>query len=405
MAHPRIISVIGTRPEAIKMAPLILALDTADDFEHELIVTAQHRGLLDDVLQLFGLAPTHDLNLMQPGQSLEYITSGVLNGMREVLGSKRPDFVLVHGDTTTTFCAALAAFYARIPAGHVEAGLRTSTVAEPFPEEFNRRATDLVAAHYYCPTPRAVENLRANSDYGGQLFLTGNTALDAVRLCHRAHYDFAEPQLAAFAQHPGPKLLVTAHRRENWGDPMSDICRGLAAALDTFDDARACFCWHPNPDVRQTVQAELGSHPRVLLCDAPRYDVFINLLARCDLALSDSGGIQEEVTQLGRYVLVLRKETERPEAVEAGYARVVGTDADAIVTAVEETLPQCLPHTGCAADLNHPEQHAPWPRLPGRNDQGELTPSPFGDGHAAERILAALRWHFGLAVNPPEGLH
>jgi UDP-N-acetylglucosamine 2-epimerase (non-hydrolysing) len=405
MPLPRIVSVIGTRPEAIKMAPLVLALEAADDFEHQLVVTAQHRDLLDDVLQLFGLTPTHDLNIMRSGQSLEYVSSSVLAGLRDVLDGIRPDFVLVHGDTTTTFCTALAAFYARIPTGHVEAGLRTSTVKEPFPEEFNRRGTDLLASHYYCPTLGAIENLRANRDCGGQLFLTGNTALDAVRLCYRPQYEFKSRELAAFVNTPGPKLLITAHRRENWGEPMQQICRGLWGALETFPEAQACFCCHPNPDVRRTVEAELGAHPRILLCEPPRFDVFINLLARCDLALSDSGGIQEEVTQLGKYVLVLRNETERPEAVESGYARVVGTEADAIVTAVEEVLPSCLPHSACGTDLQHPEKHAPWPRLPQRDAAGRLTPSPFGDGHAAERILAALRWHFGLAVNPPEGMH
>ena len=375
----------GTRPEATKMAPVVLALQAAAEFEHQLVVTAQHRGLLDDVLGLFGLKPDRDLDLMRPGQSLEYVASAALSGLAGVFAELKPDFVLVHGDTTTTFAAALAAFYAHIPVGHVEAGLRTSTLAEPFPEEFNRRAADLLAAHYYCPTGRAAANLRAAPGlFAGDVLVTGNTALDAVRLCYRADYAFADPQLAAFTAHSGPRLLVTAHRRENWGERLDSICRGLLLALAQFPDARACWCWHPNPTVREAAEARLSGHPQVLLIAPPRFDAFVNLLARCDLALSDSGGIQEEVTQLGRYVLVLRSETERPEAVAAGYARVIGTDAERIAAEVAEALPRCL-----ARDLPRREAHS-----------GPLR-SPFGDGHAAERIVQALRWRSGLSATPP----
>lgn len=380
MTRPRIMSVFGTRPEATKMAPVVLALNAAPEFEQLLVVTAQHRGLLDDVLQLFGLTPDRDLDLMRPGQSLEYIASAALTGLAGVLAELRPDFVLVHGDTTTTFAAALAAFYARIPVGHVEAGLRTSTLAEPFPEEFNRRAADLVAAHYYCPTLGAAANLQAAPGlFGGEVFVTGNTALDAVRLCYRADYMFADPQLAAFAAHGGPKLLVTAHRRENWGERLVSICRGLKQALAQFPQARACWCWHPNPAVREAAERELADHPQVLLVAPPRFDTFVNLLARSDLALSDSGGIQEEVTQLGCYVLVLRSETERPEAVDAGFAKVIGTDAARIATEVAAALPRCLAGA-----------------LPAPSADGAPPASPFGDGHAAQRIVQALRGRFGL---------
>jgi UDP-N-acetylglucosamine 2-epimerase (non-hydrolysing) len=378
LAKPHILSVFGTRPEATKMAPLALLLDRAPDFRHSIVVTAQHRGLLDEVLALFSLVPARDLDLMQPGQSLEYLTGAALGGLSRAFAELRPDFVLVHGDTTTTFAAALAAFYARIPAGHVEAGLRTSTLAEPFPEEFNRRGADLLAAHYYCPTQRALDNVRANPDCAGAAFLTGNTALDAVRLCCRPDYVLADPALAGFAAHDGPKLLVTAHRRENWGGRMADICRGLMLALRRFPQARACFCWHPNPAVREVVAAELAAHPRVLLAEPPRFDAFVNLLARCDLVLSDSGGLQEEVTQVGRYVLVLREETERPEAVEAGFARVIGTAAQRIADEVAEALPRCLAG-----------------ELPRRGPDGAAPASPFGDGRAAERIVAVLRERFG----------
>lgn len=373
-ALPKVLTVFGTRPEAIKMAPLVLALQREPGIEHQLLVTAQHRGLLDDVLDVFGLTSDHDLDLMRERQSLEYITSAALNGVTEVLAQERPDFVLVHGDTTTTFAAALAAFYAQVPVGHVEAGLRTSTVLRPFPEELNRRLADVIATHYYCPTERAAQNIRANGDLGGEVFVTGNTALDAVRLCAKQHYEYADARLAEWAQHTGPKLLVTAHRRENWGEPMENICRGLLAALEDFPDTRICFCWHPNPAVRDTVAATLAGQPSVLLTDPPRFDAFINLIAEADLILSDSGGIQEEVTQLRKYVLVLREETERPEAVEAGFARVVGTDSAAIRTAVREALPRC--HDGA---------------LPADG------PSPFGDGHASEKIVAAIKSRFGLS--------
>ncbi len=356
------------------MAPLVLALQLEPHLEHRLVVTAQHRGLLDDVLQVFGLSPDHDLDLMRERQSLEYITAGVLTGIGDVLASERPDFVLVHGDTTTTFAAALAAFYAGVPVGHVEAGLRTSTVLRPFPEELNRRLADVIATHYYCPTARAAENIRASHDLGGEVFVTGNTALDAVRMCRRMGYEYADPQLAAFAAHRGPRLLVTAHRRENWGQPLEDICTGLLGALEDFPAAQICFCWHPNPVVRETVGALLGGNHRMLLCEPPRFDVFINLLADSDLILSDSGGIQEEVTQLRRYVLVLREETERPEAVDSGFARLVGTDAGAIRSAVRETLPKCMPlDRGGTGEL------------PGSNA------SPFGDGYASEKIVAAIK--------------
>jgi UDP-N-acetylglucosamine 2-epimerase (non-hydrolysing) len=370
---PKVLTVFGTRPEAIKMAPVVLALQADPRFEHRLLVTAQHRGLLDDVLSVFGLTPDHDLDLMRERQSLEYITAGALTGVADVLAAERPDFLLVHGDTTTTFAAALAGFYARVPVGHVEAGLRTSTVQRPFPEELNRRLADVMAAHYYCPTEGAAANLRANRDLSGRIFVTGNTALDAVRIVSERSLSFPSLALDEFANHPGPRLLVTAHRRENWGTPMEDICRALLGVLEDFPDARVCFCWHPNPAVREVVGPLLGDHDRVLLCDPPRFDAFIGLMAASDLLLSDSGGLQEEVTQLRRYVLVLREETERPEAVASGYARLVGTDAAAIRAAVQDALPQCLP-----------------PERGGTGTLPPAVPSPFGDGHAAERIVAAL---------------
>ena len=373
MTRPIVATVFGTRPEAIKMAPVVKLLNADNGIDHRLIVTAQHRELLDEVLALFQLKPDYDLNLMQDRQSLDYLTAGALQGLGGVLDELRPDYIIVHGDTTTTFVAALAAFYRRIPVGHVEAGLRTSTVTEPFPEELNRRITDLVSAQYFCPTEGAAHNLRQCGEHAGEVLVTGNTALDAVRLVHATDFSFADGELARFAAHSGPKLLITAHRRENWGRPLARICHGLLAALADFPGAMACFCWHPNPVVRETVGPLLQGQPRVLLADPPRYDVFVNLMARCDLLLTDSGGIQEEVSQLRKFALVLRAETERPEAVESGFAALVKPDTIDVRDAVGEYLPRCIAG-----------------RLPLDN------PSPFGDGHAAERICAAVKVALGL---------
>jgi UDP-N-acetylglucosamine 2-epimerase (non-hydrolysing) len=269
--------------------------------------------------------------------------------------------------------AALAAFYLRIPVGHVEAGLRTSSISEPFPEEMNRRVADIIAAHYYCPTEGAADNLRSGRWQEGEIFVTGNTALDAVRLTYSADYRFLNPRLEAFARWDGPRLLVTAHRRENWGLRMETICQGILAVLADQPQAMVCFCWHPNPVVRESVQPLLGGNPRVLLIDPPRFDIFVNLLGAADLVLTDSGGIQEEVTMLRRFALVLRSETERPEAVDSGFARLVGTDAQAIRKAVAESL-----------ELKANDRLIP------------AVPSPFGDGHAADRIVAAILQRFGL---------
>lgn len=378
MNRPVVVTVFGTRPEAIKMAPVVRELAADPDIEHRLVVTAQHRRLLDDALELFGLKPDRDLDLMQQRQSLEYIFSAALNGLSAALHELQPDFVLVHGDTTTTFAGSLAAFYQQIPVGHVEAGLRTSTLNRPFPEELNRRVTDLIARQYYCPTPGAAANLRDHALYGGHVFVTGNTALDSVRLVQDSSYCFSDARLSEFAAHTGPRLLVTAHRRENWGQPLKAICRGLLAILADFREARACFCWHPNPVVREAVGPLLDGHPRVLLVDPPRFDEFANLMARCDLLLTDSGGIQEEVSLLKRFALVLRHETERPEAVQAGFAQLVQPDDEALRRTVGEVLPRCL-----------------------RRELPPDVPSPFGDGHAAQRVHAAVRFALGLESEPP----
>lgn len=371
-------SIFGTRPEAIKMAPVVLALQADDSIEHVLVVTAQHRELLDDVLCLFSLTPTYDLDIMRSEQSLGQITSRVLTGVGEILAREEPDHVLVHGDTTTTMAAAMASFFANIPVGHVEAGLRTSSINIPFPEEFNRRNVDLFAKHLYCPTQGAVDNLKTHPQLEGEVFLTGNTALDAVELVANDHFSFTDGKLAAFLKQAGPTILLTAHRRENWGKPMEAICQALILGLEDHPTAKAVVCWHPNPVVRTTMEPILGGHDRILLFDPPRFDVFVNLIKASDLILTDSGGIQEEITVLERYALVLRPETERPEAVSSGFARVVGVSVENIRDGIEEALPRCLDG-----------------RLPPQNK------SPFGDGKAALRIHSAVRYSLGLDEHRP----
>jgi UDP-N-acetylglucosamine 2-epimerase (non-hydrolysing) len=375
---PVVITVFGTRPEAIKSAPVVQLLNADPDITHHLVVTAQHRELLDDVLELFNITAKRDLDLMVECQSLEYIAAQALTGLGSAFDELKPSFTLVHGDTTTTAMAALASFYRHIPVGHIEAGLRTSSVTEPFPEELNRRITDQIAVHYYCPTNGAAVNLGHCPEYNGRTFITGNTALDAVRLVHDPSFVFNDPALSSFIEHAGPKLLVTAHRRENWGAPLAEICHGLKLALADHQQARACFCWHPNPIVRDVIEPILGSMPQVLLVDPPRFDVFANLMSHCDLLLTDSGGIQEEVSLLKRFALVLRTETERPEAVSAGFAQLAVPEREHLRRTIADVLPRCI--------------------------AGELPadkPSPFGDGYAAERIHAAVRYGLGLNNDPP----
>lgn len=380
MSKPKVLSIFGTRPEAIKMAPVVLALQADSQLDHLLVVTAQHRELLDDVLALFSLAPAYDLDIMQSQQSLGQITSQVLEGVGEILSREQPDFVLVHGDTTTTLAAAMAAFYAKIPVGHVEAGLRTSSISLPFPEEFNRRCVDLFAKHLYCPTQGAVDNLNAGGPPEGEVFLTGNTALDAVKLVAADQFSFSDQRLSSFLAQAGPTILLTAHRRENWGKPLEGICQALALSLEDHPEAKAVVCWHPNPAVRESMEPILGGNDRILLLDPPRFDVFVNLLKASDLVLTDSGGIQEEITVLGKFALVLRPETERPEAVSSGYARVVGVSVENIREGIAEALPRCIAGN-----------------LPSGN------PSPFGDGNAAKRIHSAVRYALGLdAVKPAD---
>jgi UDP-N-acetylglucosamine 2-epimerase len=364
----RILVVAGTRPEAIKLAPVILALRArASEFEARVCATAQHREMLDSALALFGIAADFDLDLMRPDQGLAELTAGLCRGLDGVLEAVRPDWVVVQGDTTSTLTASLTAFYRRIPVAHVEAGLRTGDRDAPFPEEVNRRVADLLADLYLAPTARAAAQLRAEGVDPARIEVTGNTAIDALRHVLARPYD---PERGPLARLPrGARwILVTAHRRESFGAPLAAVCgalREIAAAHSP--GAHVVWPVHPNPRVADAVRAALGDAPGVTLLPPLGYADFAQLLARSALVLSDSGGLQEEAPSLGRPVLVLRDSTERPEALEAGCARLVGTDPPTIAKEVERLL--CDPRA--YASMARPTE-------------------VFGDGRAAQRVCDAL---------------
>lgn len=362
-----ILVVLGTRPEAVKMAPVIRALRQHPAGPSvQLCLTAQHRELLDQALALFGLPVDYDLNIMRPGQSLSGLTAAVLSGLEPVLASTQPDLVLVHGDTSTSFAAALAAFYHHIPVGHVEAGLRTHHRTQPFPEEINRRLTDSLCTHHFAPTEGARQNLLLENIDPAHILVTGNTVVDALLHALGHPCAFEDPLLEALGRER-PLVLVTAHRREIFGTAFGEICRALRSIAEEHPEVDLVFPVHPNPNVRDAAQALLGGCERIHLIEPVEYLPFVHLMKKATLILTDSGGIQEEAPSLGVPVLVLREVTERPEAVEAGTARVVGTRHDAIVSAASELL----------AD----------PAARGRMVKAE---NPFGDGHAGERIAAYL---------------
>lgn len=372
MAKPRILCVVGTRPDAIKSAPVVLELrQFADEFDTILVSTGQHREMLDQALEAFGLKADHDLAIMRHGQTLGEVTTRCLEGLDRLLCDEAPDYVLAQGDTTTTFSAGLASFYRRIPFGHIEAGLRTETVDNPFPEEFNRRVTGLTATHHFAPTRWAAGNLRAEGKADDRIFVTGNTGIDAV--LQIAGKDAAE-------WYPGQDrriLLLTTHRRENWGEPQRRIAETLRRILDEFPDTFAVVPMHRNPQVRDTITRALGGHARADLIEPPDYGAFVKLMQRSTLILTDSGGVQEEAPAFGKPILVLRDTTERPEGIEAGTARLVGTDSETILEHARELLSD----DSAYAKMAHTE-------------------SPYGDGRAAERI----RWVVSraLGVSTPE---
>lgn len=365
-------TIIGTRPEAIKMAPLILALRNSPEFVPLLCVTGQHRAMLDQVLDLFGLKPDFDLNLMQRGQSLEELSSRILLGLGEVLKQSRPAMVLVHGDTTTTFSAALAAFYQHIPIAHVEAGLRTGNLQAPWPEEANRRLTSVLASLHFAPTAQARNNLLGEGVDMARVHVTGNTVIDALldvrqRLQDPALRDSCEKHFP-FLDDSRRVLLVTGHRRESFGGGFERICEALLRCAQKHPDVDVVYPVHLNPRVQEPVARLLGAVPNIHLCEPLDYLPFVYLMQRAYLILTDSGGIQEEAPSLGKPVLVMRDSTERPEAVEAGTVKLVGTRVEAITAAVDALL----------------EDPVEYQRM-------NLALNPYGDGKACGRIVELLQ--------------
>ncbi len=361
----RVLIVFGTRPEAVKMAPLVHELSRRPEFEPITCVTAQHREMLDQVLEWFGITPDFDLNLMQPDQTLADLTARAVQGVSEVVEQVSPDAVLVQGDTTTAMSAALAAFYRRVPVGHVEAGLRTYNRYEPFPEEANRRLISALATYHFAPTETARDALLAENVDPASIFVTGNTVIDALQWTVRQPHDL---HLDLPLDNPGERLiLVTAHRRESFGPDFEAICCALARIAQENPDVRLVYPVHLNPHVQEPVYRILSGVERVHLIDPLPYPDFAHLMNRASIVITDSGGLQEEAPALGKPVLVMRRTTERPEAVEAGTARLVGTDTDAIVAAAGELLHDRQAYDAMANAI-----------------------SPFGDGHAAEHIADVL---------------
>lgn len=378
MNKVKVMTVFGTRPEAIKMAPLALELAKRPEFEAICCVTAQHREMLDSVLDIFGLRPDYDLNVMEPRQTLSTITSKCLNGMDGVLEAAKPDLVLVHGDTSTTFAGALAAFYHKIPVGHVEAGLRTYDKWSPFPEEVNRKLVGAIADLHFCPTVSNRNNLAQENITNG-VFLTGNTVIDALQTTVVKDFHFSDVNLNRLDYINQKVILVTCHRRENYGQPMTNIMTALRRVADTFPETELVYPVHLSPVVQEAAHKYLDNHPRIHLIAPLSVDEMHNLMARCHLVMTDSGGLQEEAPALGKPVLVLRRETERPEAVAAGTVRLAGVE--------EETIFQMA-----AQLLSNREEY----------DKMAHAANPYGDGRACCRIADAVAWHFGLRKTPPE---
>lgn len=368
----KILAVCGTRPDTVKMAPVVLELlKHRDEVETVLAVTGQHREMLEQVLRAFDLHPSYDLNIMTQRQTLAQITTRALEGLDNVIREVTPDLVLAQGDTTTTFVASLAAFYNKVPFGHVEAGLRTDNKFDPFPEEINRRLTGVLCDLHFAPTQLSRQNLLDEGVKDEDIFVTGNTVIDALLSIAGRDYEFDDPRIASAAA-AGKMILVTAHRRENWGERMQSICQAIRTIVEQNPDVSVVFPVHKNPIVRETVFPELQGIQRVTLTEPPDYVPFVHLMKSAYLILTDSGGVQEEAPALGKPVLVLRETTERPEGVEAGSAKLIGTDSSVIVS---ET--QTLLHDRAAYE------------------KMSLVKSPYGDGHAAEKIWDAIRLRFG----------
>ena len=376
----KVMTVFGTRPEAIKMAPIVLELQKhPDKITPVVAVTAQHREMLDQVLGLFQITPDHDLDIMAQGQTLFDITSKAMMGLDKVLEQEKPDIVLVHGDTTTTFAGALAAYYHQTTVGHVEAGLRTHDKYSPFPEEMNRKLTGCIADLNFAPTETSESNLLAENVKPESIFVTGNTVIDALHHTVKDDFQFEDELLQNIDFEHKRIILVTTHRRENLGEPMRHVYKALRQLTEEFDDVEVVFPVHKNPKVREVVREELGGLEKVHLIDPLDYEPFANLMHRAHLILTDSGGVQEEAPALGKPVLVLRDTTERPEAVAAGTVKLIGTDRDVVYNEAKTLLTDEKAYSRMAEAVN-----------------------PYGDGKASERIIQAILYHYGLADERPD---
>lgn len=364
----KVMSVFGTRPEAIKMAPLVKKLNETEGIESILCVTAQHREMLDQVLDLFHLTPDYDLNIMKPNQTISQITSNVLIGLEEVLIKERPDVVLVHGDTTTTFAAGLASFYQQIKIGHVEAGLRTYDKYSPYPEEMNRVLTGHMADFHFAPTERNRQNLLNEAIKDEDIFITGNTVIDALLEVANKPYEFEDETLKNIDFEGKRVVTVTCHRRENLGENMEHIFGAIRKIAEEFEDVEIVYPMHMNPKVREIANRILDGMDRVHLIEPLQYQPFVNLMAKSYFIITDSGGMQEEAPSLGKPVLVVRKETERPEAVEAGTVKLAGVEMETIYAMSKELLTDKTAYEAMAHAVN-----------------------PYGDGHACERIVDILK--------------
>ncbi len=378
MKQITVMTIFGTRPEAIKMCPLVQELATREEIESICCVTAQHREMLDSVLEVFQLKPHWDLDIMTPRQTLSTITSKCLTGMDEAIDTLKPDMILVHGDTSTTFAGALSAFYHKVPVGHVEAGLRTYDKYSPYPEEMNRKLVTAMADLYFCPTVNNRDNLAKEGVTEG-VFITGNTVIDALKTTVRKDYTFTTEGLNDLPFGSKKIILVTCHRRENYGQPMEDIMSALAEIAKTHEDVELVYPVHLSPVVQECAHRHLDGIANVHLIAPLAADEMHNLMDRCYLVLTDSGGLQEEAPALGKPVLVLRKETERPEAVAAGTVKLAGVDKDTIIRMAHELITDPDAYAAMAHAVN-----------------------PYGDGNACSRIADAILWHFGRGEKPAD---
>ncbi|MBR6677143.1 MAG: UDP-N-acetylglucosamine 2-epimerase (non-hydrolyzing) [Oscillospiraceae bacterium] len=373
-------SVFGTRPEAIKMAPLVKELRSREEIESICCVTAQHREMLDSVMEVFELTADRDLDIMSPRQTLSAITTKCINGMDDVIEDIKPDLILVHGDTTTTFAGALSAFYHKVRVGHVEAGLRTYDKYSPYPEEMNRKLVTAIADLYFCPTVNNRRNLEAEG-IRDNIFITGNTVIDAIHTTVKADYQFTTPVLNELDYENKKIVLVTCHRRENYGEPMREIFTALRTLAEKHEDVELVYPVHLSPVVQEAAQTYLGGMERIHLIEPLSANEMHNLMARCYMVMTDSGGLQEEAPSLGKPVLVLRKETERPEAVEAGTVKLCGVKYDDVLRMAEELVTDRAAYDAMAHAVN-----------------------PYGDGHACKRIADAILWFYGKGDRPADYL-